>query len=68
MTLKQLRQSAGKSVKEVAEKLCVTIRAVYNYENGNREISIAQIKPLAQLYSVSVEEIIDAQLKVCQPE
>lgn len=62
MTLKQLRQSAGKSVKEVAEKLCVTIRAVSRYEQGIRKISLDQVLVLADLYDCSAEEIIKAQL------
>lgn len=62
MTLKQLRQSAGKSVKEVAEKLCVTQSALNKYENRKRKINIEQVLVLAKLYDCSAEDIILAQL------
>lgn len=62
MTLKQLRLSAGKSVKEVAEKLCVKISTYYNYEQGVRQINIRQVLLLSELFEEPAEEIIKAQL------
>ncbi len=62
MTLKELRQQSGKSAAEVAEKLGVSLRAVYKYEHGDREISIAQVLTLAELYDCSEREVIEAQL------
>ena len=61
-TLKDLRRSAKKSVGEVAEALGVTERAVYNYERGIREIDIKSVLVLADLYGVTAEEVINAQL------
>lgn len=61
-TLKDLRQQAKKTSAEVAEVLNVTVSAVSNYEKGIRSISVEQIKPLSNLYGVTVEEIIDATI------
>lgn len=61
-TLKDLRRSAKKSVGEVAEALGVTERAVYNYERGIREVDIRSVLVLADLYGVTAEEVINAQL------
>ncbi len=62
MTLKDLRTSAGKTVKETAAALNVTVRAVFNYEYGLRRISLEQVLILAELYDCSEREIIDAIL------
>ena len=61
-TLRDLRRSAKKSVGEVAEALGVTERAVYNYERGIREVDIKSVLVLADLYGVTAEEVINAQL------
>ena len=62
-TLGDLRKQAGKSCAEVAEKLGVTPAAIRNYEQGIRMISVDKIKPLAETYGVSAEEIIDSQME-----
>lgn len=62
MTLKQLRQQSGKTAKEVADKLGVSVRALYNYENGYRSINLSQILTLAELYDCTEREVIEAQL------
>lgn len=63
MTLKELRQQSKKTAAEVAEVLGVTVRAVYQYEQGMRSISLEQVLTLSKLYDVSTEEMITAQLK-----
>lgn len=62
MTLKDLRTSAGKTVKETADALNVTVRAVSRYEQGTRQISLEQVLILAELYDCSERDIIDAVL------
>ena len=62
MTLKELRQESGKTCAEVAEELGVTVRAVYNYEKGIREINLSQIPKLSKLYDCTIEEIVNAGL------
>lgn len=61
-TLRNLREQAGKSVKEVAEILNVTTMSIYRYESGKRQIDIEHVLTLAKLYDVSEREIIEAQL------
>lgn len=62
MTLKELRQQSGKTAKEVADKLGVSLNALYNYENGIREIKIEQVIILSKLYDCTEREVIEAQL------
>lgn len=64
-TLKDLREQAGLSVKEVAKILGVTINAIRNYELGWRKISIEQVLRLVEAYDVPAEEVIRAQLNSC---
>lgn len=61
-TLKDLRLNAEKSVKETAEALNVSPRAVGRYEDGTRQIDIEQVIKLSNLYGCSEREIIDAAL------
>lgn len=62
MTLKELREESGKSVKETAQALSVVIRAVYNYESGYRQMNLMQVLTLSEFFKVSCEDIIRAQL------
>lgn len=61
-TLKTLRNQAGLSVKEVADRLGVTEMSVYRYEANKRHLDIEQVLELSALYDCSAEEIIRAQL------
>lgn len=61
-TLRDLRRASKKTAAEVAEVLGITIQAVYNYERGIRLIDIYSIIPLARLFDVTAEEIIEAQI------
>lgn len=63
--LKDLRIQSNKSQKEVATALGVSVQAISNYENSNRRLAIDQILPLAKLYDVTAEEIIEAALNSC---
>ena len=65
-TLRDLRIQSKKSPSEVAKALNVSIRAIYNYEYGIRQISLNQVISLSKLFEVSAEEIITAQLNSCQ--
>lgn len=66
MTLKDLRTSAGKTVKDTASALNVTVRAVSRYEQGTRQISLEQVLILAELYDCSERDVIDAVLNSCR--
>ncbi|MDE7330287.1 MAG: helix-turn-helix domain-containing protein [Clostridia bacterium] len=65
-TLKQLREENKKSRAEVAAALEVTVSALGNYEQGSRRIDIEQVLVLSELFMVTAEEIIYAQLSSCQ--
>ena len=64
-TLKDLREQAGLSVKEVAKLLGVEAQTLYRYEQGTRRISLEQVLRLAEVYDTSAEEVIKAQLNSC---
>ena len=64
-TLKDLREPAGLSVKEVAKLLGVETQTLYRYEQGTRRISLEQVLRLAEAYDTSTEEVIKAQLNSC---
>lgn len=65
-TLRDLRVENKKTCAEVAQALGVTKNAVRNYESGIRKINIEQVLILAELYGISAEEVIRAQLNSCQ--
>lgn len=65
-TLRDLRTQNKKTCAEVAQALGVTLRAYFRYEQGVRRIGLEQVLILAELYDVSAEEIIRAQLNSCE--
>ena len=62
ITLRELRERAGRSIADVAAALGVTQKAISNYECGIRSINIEQVLILAELFEEPAEEIIKAQL------
>ncbi len=56
--LRQLRIERGLKLKDVAEKLNVTIRTISHYEAGDREPSIDVLIKLCDLYDVSADYLI----------
>ena len=56
--LKLLRIEHGLKLKEVAEYMNVTIRAISRYEDGTREPSVEQIIKFCKLYDVSAEYLL----------
>lgn len=60
MTLKQLRESRSMSQNDVARRLDVTVTTVYKWENGRAEPQPKYVRDLAELYSVSLDEIKSA--------
>lgn len=66
VTLKSLREENKKTLAEIASVLAVSSRAVWNYENGLRRISLEQVLILSKLFDVTAEEIIEAQLNSCK--
>lgn len=62
MNLRDLRKQAKMSVKQVADKLGVTVTAIYNYERGIRSIDILMAVDMALYYGVSLDEFIEAYI------
>ena len=62
ITLRELRERAGRSIADVAAALGVSVQAVSNYEHGVRTINIEQVLILSELLEETAEEIIKAQL------
>lgn len=61
-TLRDLRLQSKKTCAEVAQALRVANSSYYSYEQGVRRIGLEQVLILAELYDVSAEEVIQAQL------
>lgn len=60
--LKQLRESAGLTQKELAEMASVSIRNIQHYEQGQKDINKAQaiaIYKIANALNVPMESILD---------
>ena len=64
-TLRDLREENQKSRAEIAQALGVTLRCVYNYEYGIRQINISQVLILAEIYDTDTETVIKAALNSC---
>ncbi len=56
--LKQLRIERGLRLKDVADAVGVTLRAVWNYEAGMREPSLATLIKLCDLFQVSADYLL----------
>lgn len=55
--LQNLRRAAGLSQEEVAGKLFVSRQSVSKWENGQAEPGVENLKALAELYGVSMDEL-----------
>ncbi len=57
--LKRVRIIRGIFVKQAAELIGISPRALYSYEDGTREMRVNTLYKLCQVYKVSVSEVID---------
>ena len=62
--LQRLRKQAGLSQEEVAQKLFLSRQSISKWENGGAEPGIENLKALAKLYGVTVDELVGNE----QPE
>ena len=62
MTLKELREQSGKTIKEIAEVLNVSLQTAYRYEQGVSKLNISQVLVLSELFDCTAGEVIKAQL------
>lgn len=56
--LKKKRKEYGKTLREVAEYLGVTLRTVFNYESGRTEPNNATLKKLAEYFNCTIDELL----------
>ncbi len=63
MGFRDQRLKAGKSVKEVAEKLGVTHQSIYGFENGRYMPSISILQRMAQCYGCTMEQLLEGEAK-----
>jgi transcriptional regulator with XRE-family HTH domain len=56
-TVKQLREGKGWTQLELANKIGVTPSTIYNWERGRFEPRVGQLRDLAQLFNVRMDEI-----------
>lgn len=61
--LKELRNEKGLTQEQLAEKLLVSGRTVSRWETGTNMPDISLLVELAELYGVSIPEIIDGERK-----
>ncbi len=68
-----LRKKAGMTQEELSEKMCVTAQAVSKWENDLSYPDIENIRSMAKLFGVTVDELLNGQkdvpeLKSSEPE
>ena len=59
--LRRLRGEAQMTQAEVAEKLNVTRQTISSYESGRTQPDVEMLKHLAEIYGVSLEELLRAE-------
>lgn len=65
--ISELRNKAGLSQDELAEKVCVTRQAVSRWENGETTPNTETLKLLSQFFNVSINTLLGSPQKlVCQ--
>lgn len=57
--LQRLRKEKGLSQEDVAQKLFVSRQSVSKWENGNAEPGVDNLKALAELYGVTLDELME---------
>lgn len=66
--IKKFRTEKGLTQKDLAEQLFVTAQAVSRWENGEVEPSISTVAKIANIFDVSVDEIVGNATEKKEPE
>lgn len=61
--IKNIRKKNNITQEELAEKLNVTRQAVSNWENGKSEPDIETLTKIAQIFDISIDELVDGKPK-----
>ena len=64
--LKEIRQNAGMTQEEVAEKIMVSRVTVSHWENGKSLPDIVSLISLSDLYSISLDELLKGDSKMTE--
>ena len=64
--LKEIRQNAGMTQEEVAEKIMVSRVTVSHWENGKSLPDIVSLISLSDLYSISLDELVKGDSKMVE--
>ena len=64
--LKEIRQNAGMTQEEVAEKIMVSRVTVSHWENGKSLPDIVSLIGLSDLYSISLDELLKGDSKMTE--
>lgn len=59
--IKRVRKSKGLTQKDISEKLGITQPNYTNFENGKGEITISRLEKLAEIFNISVGELLGLQ-------
>lgn len=65
--IKYLREQAGLTQRELSKELEVSCAAVGNWESGTREPELSRIIRMAELFKVSLDELVLQKLKPPTP-
>lgn len=57
-TIRELREAAGWTQLQLANRLEVTPVTVYNWERGKYEPSAKQLRAIARVFGVSMDDIV----------
>ncbi|MBR5309698.1 MAG: helix-turn-helix transcriptional regulator [Oscillospiraceae bacterium] len=57
--IKKVRTKSGMTQEELAEKINVTRQAISNWENGKTEPDIETLTKIAQIFDISIDELVD---------
>ena len=67
-TIKRLRRQKDMTQEQLAQLLCVSSAAVSKWEAGNTYPDITMLFPLAQIFSVSIDELMGYDKESTQAE
>lgn len=55
---KEIRVKSGKTIKEVAKEINIEVSSISSFENAKRNLSVEAIEKLANIYNVSVNDLL----------
>lgn len=58
--LKEIRRKKKLTMEQVANALGVTKQTIYNYENGYRTPSVEHLSRIADVYGITIKQLIES--------